>query len=175
MVLPGLPLRRWHRHPAEPRCKLRYIHSKYHVLQPLPHVCGPYVPLLLERGLPYKYEAGQIHGLDSRENPGTSYSFDCLALDVGISDEYKATHNLASPDVAIASQELFNAHSRQEDRIVSTDEMSEFNGDLMTLKKSIIANVVTQGADIEAEFARFESEGGADWSKQIVDSLNALK
>ena len=121
------------------------------------------------------YEAGQIHGLDSRENPGTSYAFDCLALDVGISDEYKATHNLASPDVAIASQELFNAHSRQEDRIVSTDEMSEFNGDLMTLKKSIIANVVTQGADIEAEFARFESEGGADWSKQIVDSLNALK
>ena len=53
--------------------------------------------------------------------------------------------------------------------------MSEFNGDLMTLKKSIIANVVTQGADIEAEFARFESEGGAEWSKQIVDSLNALK
>ena len=53
--------------------------------------------------------------------------------------------------------------------------MSEFNGDLMTLKKSIIANVVTQGADIEAEFARFESEGGAEWSKAIVDSLNALK
>ncbi|MCM1064224.1 MAG: extracellular solute-binding protein [Eubacterium sp.] len=121
------------------------------------------------------YEEGQIHGLDSRENPGTSYAFDCLPLDVGVSDEYKATHNLASPEVANASQEMFNQNSRQEDRIVSTDEMSEYNGDLMSLKKSIIANVVTQGADIDAEFARFESEGGTEWSQAIVDSLNALK
>lgn len=121
------------------------------------------------------YEAGQIHGLDSRENPGTSYSFDCLELDVGISDAYKSTHNLAAPAAASASQAMFNANSRQEDRIVSTQEMTDFNGDLMLLKRSIIANVVTQGADIDAEFARFESEGGADWSKAIVDSLNALK
>ncbi len=53
--------------------------------------------------------------------------------------------------------------------------MSQYNGDLTTLKNTIIANVVTQGSSIEDEYARFEKEGGADWSKQIVDSLNKLE
>ena len=41
-----------------------------------------------------------------------------------------------------------------------------------TLKNSIIADVVVQGVSIDEAFARFESEGGAEWSQMIVDSLN---
>lgn len=120
-----------------------------------------------------KYEEGQLHGLESRETPGTPYPFDCLALDIGISDEFAKEYPLVSPEDAVASQELFNANSRAEKLVTSTDAMAEYNGDLMTLKREIIANVVTQGADIDEEFARFEDEGGAEWSQEIVDFLNA--
>ena len=61
------------------------------------------------------------------------------------------------------------------DRAVSTEEMTQYNGDLMNLKKEIIANVVTQGKSIEEEFQRFEAEGGAEWSRLIVESLNNLE
>ena len=46
------------------------------------------------------------------------------------------------------------------------------NGDLMTLKRSIVADIVTQGTSIEDGYARFEAEGGLEWSNSIVDSLN---
>ncbi len=42
----------------------------------------------------------------------------------------------------------------------------------MTLKKSIIADVVVQGTSIDEAFKRFESDGGVKWSQTIVDSLN---
>ena len=50
--------------------------------------------------------------------------------------------------------------------------MATYNGDLTTLKNSISADVVVQGVSIDEAFARFESEGGAEWSQMIVDSLN---
>lgn len=126
-----------------------------------------------ETVLDVTYEEGQIHGLESRENPGTVYAFDVLALNIGIDVDFVSKYNLVSPATAVSSQELFNANSKPEDLILSTDAMAQYNGDLMTMKKEIIANVVTQGKSIEEEFARFEAEGGVQWSKEIVDSLNA--
>ena len=52
--------------------------------------------------------------------------------------------------------------------------MSRYNGDLTTLKSSIVVDIITQGVSIEDAYARYEKEGGAEWSKAIVDSLNAL-
>ena len=76
---------------------------------------------------------------------------------------------------AKASQTMFNENARQAIIIPSTEVMATYNGDLTTLKNSIVADVIVQGVSIEEAYARFEKEGGADWSKQIVDSLNELE
>ena len=47
-----------------------------------------------------------------------------------------------------------------------------YNGDLTSLKNSIIADCVVQGVSVEEGYKRFEQEGGAEWSQAIVDSLN---
>jgi putative aldouronate transport system substrate-binding protein len=52
--------------------------------------------------------------------------------------------------------------------------MSQYNGDLMKLKASIVADVVTQGVSVEEGYQRFEKEGGSEWSEKIVDSLNKV-
>ena len=70
------------------------------------------------------------------------------------------------------SQLIFNENCRQDIIVPSSDAMATYNGDLTTLKNSIIADVVVQGTSIEEAYKRFESEGGAKWSKLIVDSLN---
>ena len=44
----------------------------------------------------------------------------------------------------LESNELFNANSRPAQLPVSTDEMAQYNGDLTTLKYSIIADCITQ-------------------------------
>jgi putative aldouronate transport system substrate-binding protein len=50
--------------------------------------------------------------------------------------------------------------------------MSQYNGDLTTLKNEIVALVVTQGMSVEDGMKKFESDGGLSWSNQIVNSLN---
>lgn len=58
--------------------------------------------------------------------------------------------------------------------VPSTEEMGQYNGDLMTLKKTLVANVVVQGMSIDEAYEAFEAEGGVEWSNAIVDSLNAF-
>ena len=79
----------------------------------------------------------------------------------------------AAPE-AKNSQEIFNENCRQAQLVPSTEEMAQYNGDLTTLKNSIVADVVVQGISVDEAYARFEKDGGAEWSKMIVDSLNAL-
>lgn len=119
------------------------------------------------------YQEGELHGLESRETPDTAYTFETEIL-LGITDEFMEKYPVVIPQKAWESQEIFNQNSRTMDRTVSTEEMTQYNGDLMNLKKEIIANVITQGKSIEEEYQRFESEGGAEWSRLIVDSLNNL-
>ncbi len=119
------------------------------------------------------YEEGQLHGLISREKPDTAYTFNSSYLRVGMSEEFITKYNAVEPEEAKKSQVMFNDNSRQEERIFATTEMAQYNGDLITLKREIIANVVTQGKSIEDEMKRFEAEGGLEWSNSITNSLNA--
>ncbi|MFT4005682.1 MAG: ABC transporter substrate-binding protein, partial [Lacrimispora sp.] len=70
------------------------------------------------------------------------------------------------------SQEMFNENCHQAQIVPSTEDMATYNGDLTTLKNSIIADVVVQGISVDEAYKRFESDGGAKWSQMIVDSLN---
>ncbi|QOV20137.1 extracellular solute-binding protein [Blautia liquoris] len=122
------------------------------------------------------YEEGQFHMLESLEKPGTQWTKNNIDPMLSISDfkEKDPGAEQIAPEARDA-QQLFNDNSTLAPNFVSTDEMSQYNGDLTTLKNTIIANVVTQGANIDDEYARFEKEGGTDWSKQIVDSLNKME
>ena len=123
------------------------------------------------------YEEGQFHMLESLEKPGTAYTknhIDPLLSNGDYIDDKDPGMNQFK-DEAKASAEMFVENSRLVVTVPSTDAMSQHNGDLTTLKNSIVADVVTQGVSIEEAYARYEKEGGADWSKAIVDSLNALE
>ncbi len=119
------------------------------------------------------YEEGVFHMLESLEKPGTPYTKNhidpMLAISTLVNDP--GLEKIAAE--AKASQEMFNTHSKLVDLIPSNEAMSQYNGDLTTLKNEIVANVVVSGMSIEDEMKRFESEGGAEWSKMIVDALNA--
>ncbi len=120
-----------------------------------------------------EYKEGEFHMLESLEIPGTQYTtahIDPL-ISIGSFIGEDPGAGVIAPE-ARSSQEIFNKNSRQAQIIQATDEMSRYNGDLTTLKNSIIANVVTQGADFATEMQRFETEGGKGWSEAIVDSLN---
>jgi putative aldouronate transport system substrate-binding protein len=123
------------------------------------------------------YEEGQFHMLENLEKKGTQYTKNhidpILAISKFTQFEDPGINNIA-PEAMTAAQ-VFYANSRLAELVISTEEMSQYNGDLMSLKKEIIANVVTQGMSIEDEMKRFNDEGGAEWSKAIVDSLNAQK
>lgn len=118
------------------------------------------------------YAEGEFHLTESIEKPGTQYTKQhldpMLSLVVWEGDPGK---NVSAPE-ATNSQLVFNNNCHQANLVFSTEEMTTYNGDLMTLKNSIIAEVIVQGVSIEDAYARFEKEGGSNWSKQIVDSLN---
>lgn len=58
--------------------------------------------------------------------------------------------------------------------VPSTTAMSEYNGDLTTLKNELISKVVMGELTVDEAYAQFESQNGAEWSQAIVDSLNDL-
>ena len=64
------------------------------------------------------------------------------------------------------------ANNVSADLVPTTDEMSEYNGDLTTLKNELIAKVVMGEITVDDAYAQFESNHGAEWSQAIVDSLN---
>lgn len=124
------------------------------------------------------FEEGQFHMLESLENPGTQYTKNhidpMLSLATFAEGYYDPKEDSVKPEAKAAS-ELFNANSRLAQIVPSTDEMSQFNGDLTTLKNELIAKVTMGELSYEDAMARFENEGGAKWSEAIVNSLNALK
>ena len=116
------------------------------------------------------YTEGQFHGRESLELKGTQYKkhhIDPLLAVAPLENDPKALSQLI-----IDSSTTFNNNSRPAQIVVSTDEMSQYNGDLTTLKNEIVALVVTQGMSVEDGMKKFESDGGLKWSNLIVDSLN---
>ena len=118
------------------------------------------------------YAEGEFHMLDNLEIPGTQYTKahidPALALVELAGDPAETT---TAPE-AKESAELFATNSVTADLIPSTDAMTEYNGDLTTLKNEIIAKVAMGEMTVEEGYAKFEADGGAAWSQQIVDSLN---
>ena len=114
--------------------------------------------------------------LESLSKPGSRYTKNHIDPMLAVADYV----DNADPGIdtiateAKETSEMFNSNSKLIVTIPSTDEMSQYNGDLTTLKNSIVADIITQGVSIEDGFARFEKEGGAEWSQAIVDSLNKL-
>ena len=118
------------------------------------------------------YAEGEFHTKESIEKTGTQYTKQHLdpTLAIVTWDNDPGKNNVK--EEARVSQELFNENSHAAVIIPSTEAMATYNGDLTTLKNSIVADVVVQGLSIDEAYKRFESEGGAEWSKLIVDSLN---
>lgn len=119
------------------------------------------------------YSEGEFHMLENIEKPGVQYTKNHIDPMLSIAtylDEDPGINQVA--EEASAAQSTFNNNSKVTELVPSTDEMSDYNGDLISLKREIVANVVTQGKSIEEEMQRFEDEGGTEWSQIIVDSLN---
>lgn len=120
------------------------------------------------------YEEGQFHGLESMDKPGTQYTKGHMDPILSIVEwENDPGIDFVAP-AAKNSQEIFKEHCKQSLMVPSTTEMATYNGDLTTLKRSIVADVVVQGMPVEEAYQRFEKEHGVKWSNMIVDSLNRL-
>lgn len=119
------------------------------------------------------YAEGEFHFAESLEVPGTQYSKGyvdpLLSLGEWVNEDPGAD---AIKPFTKEAQEVFDSNARQLDLIPSTDVMTQYNGDLMSLKRSIVADVVTQGMSVEEGYQRFVAEGGQEWSDAIVESLN---
>lgn len=121
------------------------------------------------------YQEGQFHMLESLEVPGTQYTKNHIDPMLSIGTFIKGDPGIDQvAEEAKKAQEVFNKNSRIAPMVLSTDAMGQYNGDLTKLKNSIIADVVAQGISVDEGYQRFEKEGGAEWSKAIVDSLNQL-
>ncbi len=120
------------------------------------------------------YAEGEFHMLENLEKPGTQYTKNHIDPLMSIS-KFTAFEDpglvTVAPEAAFSATE-FAANSKLATLVPSNEEMSQYNGDLITLKREIVANVVTQGMSIESEMKRFTDEGGAEWSQMIVEALN---
>lgn len=118
------------------------------------------------------YADGEFHMLDNLETPGTQYTKAHIDPNLALVELAGDPREDTVAPEAKESAELFATHCVTADLIPSTDAMTEYNGDLTTLKNEIIAKVAMGEMTIEEGYAKYEADGGADWSKQIVDSLN---
>ena len=137
---------------------------------------GVYWSTAAETVLDKTYEEGQFHMKENLEKEGalyTKYHIDpMLALASFADDYYDPKEESVQPEAKAASQ-LFNDNSRLAGLVPGTPELSEMNGDLMTLKGEIIADIALGNITVEEGYARFEQEGGLEMSNLIVESLNA--
>lgn len=118
------------------------------------------------------YEEGEFHMEESLETPGTQYTkahIDPMLALVELADD---PQNDTVSEEARTSAQVFNANCVTAALVPSTDEMTQYNGDLTTLKNQLIANVTMGEMTVDEAYAKFESDGGTQWSQLIVDSLN---
>ena len=122
-----------------------------------------------------EYAEGEFHMLENLEKPGSPYTKNHIdpLLSIAKFTEFEDPGIKTVAPEAAASAIAFGTNSRLAELVPSSDEMSKYNGDLITLKREIVANVVTQGLSIESEMERFAKEGGLEWSEMIVNALNS--
>ena len=85
---------------------------------------------------------------------------------------YEAPTDVA-PENAYSAN-LFNTHSKSAQLVPGTDAKNEYDGDLLALKKELVANIIMGKISYEEAMAQFDAEGGNVMSQAIVDSLNAI-
>lgn len=115
------------------------------------------------------YQEGEFHMLESLSQPGVQYT----TINMGDNNICPMTERLMpESEYTKESMEIFNTNKKKVLIIPTTEAMSQYNGDLTTLKNSIIADCIVQGLSVEDGYKRFEQEGGAEMSQTILDSLN---
>ena len=115
------------------------------------------------------YEEGEFHMLESLSQPGIQYT----TINMGDNNICPMTERLMpESEYTKESMAIFNTNKKKVLIIPTTEAMSQYNGDLTTLKNSIIADCIVQGLSVEDGYKRFEQEGGAEMSQTILDSLN---
>ena len=126
------------------------------------------------------YAEGEFHMLPNLEKPETAYTKAHIDPMLALTDltAYPAGVTENPMDKAVAEEAKNSANVFAENcvsavLVPSTDVLTQLNGDLTTLKNQLIADVTMGKITVDEAYAQFESDGGADWSKQIVDSLNA--
>lgn len=118
------------------------------------------------------YADGEFHMLDNLETPGTQYTKAHIDPNLALVELANDPRETAVAEEAKASQVLFNENCVGAFVVPATDELNQYNGDLMTEKKSLVAKVALGEMTIEDAYAEYENNGYADMSKMIVDSLN---
>jgi putative aldouronate transport system substrate-binding protein len=120
---------------------------------------------------------GGFHMLENLEKAGTNYTKfhtdPMLALATFAEGYYDPKEESVLPE-AKASSALFNENSQLATIVPATDAMTEFNGQLTTLKNEMVANVVMGTKTYDQALADFNAAGGDLFSAAIVESLNAL-
>lgn len=116
------------------------------------------------------YAEGEFHFLPNAEKPTTAYTKAHIDPMLALV-ELEAPANSVT-EAARASQELFNANCKAAFIVPTTEAMSEFNGDLTTLKNELIAKVAMGELTVDEAYAKYEADGGKAWSDAIVESLN---
>ena len=119
------------------------------------------------------YAEGEIHFKDNLETPGSQYTkahIDQLLALTALENDPRST--MLKPE-ALSAQTLFNENSVGAFVVPSTDAMNQMNGDLMTEKSALVTRVALGEITVDQAYEEYQSQGYADMSKQIVDSLNA--
>ena len=118
------------------------------------------------------YQEGEFHMLENPDTPGAQFTNANTDPLLTIRPMENDPGKDAVLPEARESQEIFNANSQVDELPVTSDERSQYNGDLITLKRSIVTDCVVNGLSVEEGYARFQNEHGQEWSDLIVDSLN---
>ena len=121
------------------------------------------------------YTEGQFHFLDNRETPGSQYKksmLDPALVFATYKEGFEAPTDVA-PENAYSAN-LFNTHSKSAQLVPGTEAKNEYDGDLLALKKELVANIIMGKISYEEAMEQFEAEGGNVMSQAIVDSLNAI-
>ncbi len=120
------------------------------------------------------FEEGQFHMLENRETEGTLYTKAHIDPNLALVELANDPKEESMAEEAKASSEMFAENCVSAAIVPSTTAMSEYNGDLTTLKNELISKVVMGELTVDEAYAQFESQNGAQWSQAIVDSLNDL-
>ena len=118
------------------------------------------------------YQEGEFHMLENPDTPGAQFTNANTDPLLTIRPMENDPGKDAVLPEARESQEIFNANSQVDELPVTSDERSQYNGDLITLKRSIVTDCVVNRLSVEEGYARFQNEHGQEWSDLIVDSLN---